>query len=121
MFNNFRIKLIKKKKKQSSQKVDPDSEPARRGRRSNPLKVAFAFPTRKAGAKRPASEPLPQPQVLDSDEEEENFMTKRALNVKENKEMVIKTCFVQSEVIGPVCGFFFFFDRSTLFCFSSLN
>uniref|UniRef100_A0A3Q3DBZ4 Cell division cycle associated 7a n=1 Tax=Hippocampus comes TaxID=109280 RepID=A0A3Q3DBZ4_HIPCM len=88
---------------------DPNSEAARRGRRSNLLKVAFAFPTRKAGAKRPASEPLPRPQVLDSDEEEENFMTKRALNIKENKEMVIKTCFVQSEVIGLDWFTFFFF------------
>ncbi|XP_077436676.1 cell division cycle-associated protein 7a [Vanacampus margaritifer] len=71
-------------------KVDPDSEPARRGRRSNLLKVAIAFPTRKAGAKRPASEPLPQPKVLHSDKEEENFMAKRALNIKENKEMLAK-------------------------------
>lgn len=40
--------------------------------------------------KRPASEPLPQPKVRDSDleDEEENFMSKRALNIKENKEMV---------------------------------
>ncbi|XP_061698256.1 cell division cycle-associated protein 7a [Syngnathoides biaculeatus] len=70
-------------------KVDPDSEPARRGPRSSLLKVAMTFPTRKAGSKRTASEPLPQLQV-DSDEEEENFMAKRALNIKENKEMLAK-------------------------------
>uniref|UniRef100_A0A3B5MQ60 Cell division cycle associated 7a n=1 Tax=Xiphophorus couchianus TaxID=32473 RepID=A0A3B5MQ60_9TELE len=56
---------------------------------SNVLKVAMAFPTKKTGKKRPASEPLPQPKVQDSDsEEEENFMAKRALNIKENKEML---------------------------------
>ncbi|XP_077392171.1 cell division cycle-associated protein 7a [Festucalex cinctus] len=84
----FEEELINTRMK--AMKVDPDSEPARRGRRSNILKVAIAFPARKAGAKRPASEPLPQPEVLDSDEEEENFMAKRALNIKENKEMLAK-------------------------------
>ncbi|XP_019713203.1 cell division cycle-associated protein 7a isoform X2 [Hippocampus comes] len=88
---NTRIKAMK---------VDPNSEAARRGRRSNLLKVAFAFPTRKAGAKRPASEPLPRPQVLDSDEEEENFMTKRALNIKENKEMLAKLMAELNKVPG---------------------
>ncbi|XP_061548180.1 cell division cycle-associated protein 7a [Phycodurus eques] len=82
----FEEELINTRMK--AMKVDPDSEPARRGRRSSLLKVAMVFPTRKAGSKRPASEPLPQPQVLDSDEEEENFMAKRALNIKENKEML---------------------------------
>ncbi|XP_028993621.1 cell division cycle-associated protein 7a [Betta splendens] len=68
-----------------------DSEPPRRGRRSNVLKVALTFPTKKTGTKRPASEPLPQPKVEDSDcEEEENFISKRALNIKENKEMLAK-------------------------------
>ncbi|XP_057708649.1 cell division cycle-associated protein 7a [Corythoichthys intestinalis] len=67
-----------------------DCEPVRRGRKPNILKVAMAFPTRKAASKRPVSEPLAQPQVLDSDEEEENFIAKRALNIKENKEMLAK-------------------------------
>lgn len=67
-----------------------DSEIPRRGRRSNVLKVAMTFPAKKTGKKRPASEPLPQSKAQDSDseEEEEDFMNKRALNIKENKEMV---------------------------------
>ncbi|KAG8000662.1 Cell division cycle-associated protein 7 [Nibea albiflora] len=70
-------------------KVDSDSP--RRGRRSNGLKIAMTFPTKKTGKKRPASEPLPQSRLLDSDsDEEENFMNKRALNIKENKEMLAK-------------------------------
>lgn len=66
-------------------------EPTRPGRRSNVLKVAMTFPTKKTGKKRPASEPLPQSKVdaSDSEGEEENFMVKRALNIKENKEMVL--------------------------------
>lgn len=49
----------------------------------------MTFPTKKT-SKRPASEPLPQNKVQDSDsEEEENFIVKRALNIKENKEMVL--------------------------------
>ncbi|XP_076603212.1 cell division cycle-associated protein 7a [Chaetodon auriga] len=71
-----------------------DSESPRRGRRSNVLKVAMTFPTKKTGKKRPASEPLPQSKARDSnsdsEEEEENFMNKRALNIKENKEMLAK-------------------------------
>ncbi|XP_070832166.1 cell division cycle-associated protein 7a [Chaetodon trifascialis] len=68
-----------------------DSESPRRGRRSNVMKVAMTFPTKKMGKKRPASEPLPQSKARDSDsEEEENFMDKRALNIKENKEMLAK-------------------------------
>lgn len=63
--------------------------PVRRGRKSVGLKVAMTFPTKKT-SKRPASEPLPQNKVQDSDsEEEENFIVKRALNIKENKEMVL--------------------------------
>lgn len=71
------------------QKVGADSP--RRGRRSNVLKVAMTFPSKKVARKRPASEPLPQPEVHnseDEEEEEENFMSKRDLNIKENKEMV---------------------------------
>ena len=48
----------------------------------------MTFPTKKTDRKRPASEPLTQPKVPNSDEEE-NFMHKRALNIKENKEMVL--------------------------------
>ncbi|XP_049583490.1 cell division cycle-associated protein 7a [Syngnathus scovelli] len=82
-------------------KVDPDSPPARRGSRSNLLKVAFAFPTKKAGSKRPASQPVLPSQELNSDEEE-NFMSKRALNIKENKEMLAQ---LMAE-LNKVPGFF---------------
>lgn len=55
----------------------------------------MTFPTKKMGKKRPLSEPLPQTKVKDSDsEEEENFMSKRALNIKENKEMVQFALFI---------------------------
>ncbi|KAF3694860.1 Cell division cycle-associated protein 7 [Channa argus] len=77
-----------------------DSEPLRRGRRSNVLKVALTFPT-KAGKKRPASEPLPHPKEQDSDSgEEESFMDKRALNIKENKEMLAKLMAELNKVPG---------------------
>lgn len=66
----------------------------RRGRRSNGFKIAMTFPTKKMGKKRPASEPLAHTKVEDSDaDEEENFMDKRALNIKENKEMVLFAVF----------------------------
>ncbi|CAN9497755.1 unnamed protein product [Ophioblennius macclurei] len=83
-----------------SMRVGTDSP--RRGRRSNVLKVALTFPTKAAGKKRPASEPLPQPKEQDSDseEEEENFMSKRALNIKENKEMLAKLMAELNKVPG---------------------
>lgn len=78
-----------------------DSEPPRRGRRSSFLKVAMTFPTKKTGKKRPASEPVAQTKVHDSDsEEEENFMVKRALNIKENKEMLAKLMAELNKVPG---------------------
>ncbi|XP_034042326.1 cell division cycle-associated protein 7a [Thalassophryne amazonica] len=88
----------------SAMKVDSDS--ARRQRRSNILKVAMAFPTKKTGKKRPASEPLPQPKVAqsDSEEEEDNFMDKRALNIKENKEMLAKLMAELNKVPGLFPG-----------------
>ncbi|KAJ3592435.1 hypothetical protein NHX12_007562 [Muraenolepis orangiensis] len=64
------------------------SEPRRAGRKAQLLKVAMVFPTRKTAQKRPASEPLSQPQ--ESDEEGENFLDKRAVNIKENKAMLAK-------------------------------
>ncbi|XP_042350769.1 cell division cycle-associated protein 7a [Plectropomus leopardus] len=76
-------------------------ESPKRGRRSAVLKVAMTFPAKKTGKKRPASEPLPQPKVEDSDsEEEENFMSKRALNIKENKEMLAKLMAELNKVPG---------------------
>ncbi|KAM3861986.1 cell division cycle-associated protein 7a [Diretmus argenteus] len=82
----------------SAMKVDAD--PPRRGRRPQTLKVAMKFPTRKAGQKRPASEPLPQPKGEDSDTDEENFMDKRALNIKENKAMLAKLMAELNKVPG---------------------
>ncbi|KAL7385465.1 hypothetical protein ABVT39_022134 [Epinephelus coioides] len=82
-------------------KVNSDSP--KRGRKSAVLKVAMTFPTKKMGKKRPASEPLPQTKVKGSDsdeEEEENFMSKRALNIKENKEMLAKLMAELNKVPG---------------------
>ncbi|XP_011607948.1 cell division cycle-associated protein 7a isoform X1 [Takifugu rubripes] len=74
--------------------------PTRRGRRTTGLKVAMTFPAKKTG-KRPASEPLPQNKVQDSEEEEEeNFIVKRALNIKENKEMLAKLMAELNKVPG---------------------
>ncbi|XP_062287708.1 cell division cycle-associated protein 7a [Scomber scombrus] len=79
-----------------------NSQPLRRGRKSSVLKVAMTFPTRKTGKKRPASEPLPQTKTPDSDSEEDlNFMTKRAMNIKENKEMLAKLMAELNKVSGP--------------------
>lgn len=77
----------------SLQKVNCGS--TRRGRRTTGLKVAMTFPAKKM-SKRPASEPLPPTKVHDSDsEQEENFVVKRALNIKENKAMVLFEGFVR--------------------------
>lgn len=67
----------------------------------------MTFPAKRAaGKKRPASEPLPQvkPECDSAEEEEvekeeENFIVKRALNIKENKEMV--RCFSTSFTLCP--------------------
>lgn len=79
-----------------------DCPPARNGRRSNILKVAMTFPAKKTGKKRPASEPLPQSKAAepDSEGEEENFIVKRALNIKENKEMLAKLMAELNKVPG---------------------
>ncbi|XP_037542395.1 cell division cycle-associated protein 7a [Nematolebias whitei] len=79
-------------------------EPPRRGRRPNVLKVALKFPSKKTDRKRPASEPLPQPEVQDSDSEEENSLSKRALNIKENKEMLAKLMAELNKVPGLFPG-----------------
>nr|XP_057938768.1 cell division cycle-associated protein 7a [Doryrhamphus excisus] len=83
-------------------KVDPDSQPARCGRKSRLLKVAMSFPAKKAGSqKRPASEPLvPPPAVKSEEEDEDNFMAKRSLNIKENKEMLAKLMAELNKVPG---------------------
>ncbi|XP_045062343.1 cell division cycle-associated protein 7-like [Coregonus clupeaformis] len=87
----------------SAMRVDSDSEesvgPRRRGRRSQTLKVAMKFPTRRAIQKTTAAEPPKQPKVStkqtkkesESDSKEgDNFMDKRALNIRENKAMLAK-------------------------------
>lgn len=81
-----------------SMKVKPDAEPRRRGRKQNALKVSMVFPSRKAGQKRPAPEPLSQPK--ESDSEEENFIDKRAINIKENKAMLAKLMAELNKVPG---------------------
>ncbi|XP_062313891.1 cell division cycle-associated protein 7a isoform X1 [Osmerus eperlanus] len=79
----------------SAMNVDSDSEspePRQRGRRAGVLKVAMKFPTKRGTQKKkPASAPLQQPREPQPDSEpEENFMDKRALNIKENKAMLAK-------------------------------
>ncbi|XP_056283249.1 cell division cycle-associated protein 7a [Pseudoliparis swirei] len=82
-----------------------DSEPLRRGHRSTVMKVAMTFPSKKTGKKRPASEPLPQNKVQDSDSDgEENFISKRAINIKENKEMLAKLMAELNKVPGIFPG-----------------
>ena len=66
------------------QKVDSVIRPKRRGGcRSRGLKVAMTFPTKKAGQQK-------RPTLKESlfSEAEENFLDKRASNIKENKAMV---------------------------------
>ncbi|XP_068185849.1 cell division cycle-associated protein 7a [Antennarius striatus] len=81
-----------------------DNGPLKRGRRSNVLKVAMTFPAKRITKKGAASEPLIQSKELtgkDSDsEEQENFLDKRALNIKENKEMLAKLMAELNKVPG---------------------
>lgn len=68
--------------------MDPGSEasgPQLRARRSHILKVALKFPTRKASDPKP---PARHGGSESDSDEVENFMDKRALNIKENKAMV---------------------------------
>ncbi|CAL8370034.1 unnamed protein product [Arctogadus glacialis] len=65
------------------------SEPRRATRKATPLKVAMVFPARKTAPKRAA----PEEEEEEEEEEEgegENFLDKRAINIKENKEMLAK-------------------------------
>ncbi|XP_029480126.1 cell division cycle-associated protein 7-like [Oncorhynchus nerka] len=81
----------------SAMRVDSDSEesvtPRKRGRRSQTLKVAMTFPTRRASQKKSiAAEPPKQPKIAPKQTtgEGDNFMDKRALNIRENKAMLAK-------------------------------
>ncbi|XP_072300562.1 cell division cycle-associated protein 7a [Eucyclogobius newberryi] len=77
----------------------------RAGRRSSGLKVAMTFPSRKnAAKKRPASEPLPQAKAPAFNSDEEDFIKKRAMNIKENKAMLAKLMSELSKVPGIFPG-----------------
>ncbi|KAJ8282429.1 hypothetical protein COCON_G00049480 [Conger conger] len=80
------------------------SEPLRRVRRSQTLKVALKFPSRKTVHKKaPPTEALPQAKGPESDSEEgENFLDKRALNIRENKAMLSKLMAELNKVPGLI-------------------
>lgn len=85
--------------------VDSDSEgsePLRRVRRSQTLKVALKFPSRKTVHKKASStEALPQAKDTESNSEEgESFLDKRALNIRENKAMLSKLMAELNKVPG---------------------
>ncbi|KAJ8416867.1 hypothetical protein AAFF_G00327450 [Aldrovandia affinis] len=89
----------------ATMKVDSDSEgtePRRRVRRSQTLKVALKFPTRKTVHKKtPPAVPLPHLKETEPDsDEDENFMDKRALNIKQNKAMLAKLMAELNKVPG---------------------
>ncbi|XP_016377322.1 cell division cycle-associated protein 7-like, partial [Sinocyclocheilus rhinocerous] len=75
-------------------KMDSDSEacsPPRKTRKSFTLRVAMKFPNKRASPSKPVSpESKPEPKDPESDSEGDNFMLKRALNIKENKAMLAK-------------------------------
>ncbi|MBN3300297.1 CDCA7 protein, partial [Amia calva] len=87
--------------------VNSDEEhasPRRRRRGSQPLKVAMKFPARKKTPTKPLHQQKNE-MGLDSESDDEkgaNFMTKRAINIKENKAMLAK---LMSELKG-VSGLF---------------
>lgn len=70
---------------------DSDSEPPKKTRRSFTLRVAMKYPTKNVPQKKsPSPEPAPKAKGRQLDAEEEDFIAKRALNIKENKAMVRK-------------------------------
>ncbi|XP_019910226.2 cell division cycle-associated protein 7a isoform X2 [Esox lucius] len=87
-------------KEMSHMNVGSDSEesvvPQKRHRRSQTLKVAMKFPTRRASQKTTAEEPPKQTKVStketkkEADSDADNFLDKRALNIRENKAMLAK-------------------------------
>ncbi|XP_053327582.1 cell division cycle-associated protein 7 [Spea bombifrons] len=90
---------------QDVMKIESDSEDKRpkRGRpkRNVPLRVALKFPPKRNSTK----ESISQKEVKvseDSDEKGSNFLEKRALNIKENKEMLAK---LMAE-LNSIPGFF---------------
>lgn len=70
---------------------ESDSEPSKKSRRSFTLRVAMKSPTKNVTRKKsPSPEPAPKPKDTELDSEEEDFIAKRELNIKENKAMVRK-------------------------------
>ncbi|XP_042561555.1 cell division cycle-associated protein 7a isoform X2 [Clupea harengus] len=70
---------------------EPEPQPGRRTRRTHTLKVALKFPPKKSAQKRLASKPSLPAKESDSDVEEGgHFLSKRDLNIKENKAMLAK-------------------------------
>lgn len=70
---------------------DSDSEPPKKSRRSFTLRVAMKFPAKTVTPPKKSKEspePAPKPKGPELDSEEEDFIAKRALNIKENKAMV---------------------------------
>ncbi|XP_056320791.1 cell division cycle-associated protein 7a isoform X2 [Danio aesculapii] len=91
-------------------KMDSDAEacsPPRKTRKSFTLRVAMKFPTKRTSpSKQVKPEPKPKAQSKDpeSDSEGENFMLKRALNIKENKAMLAKLMAELDKVPGLFPG-----------------
>ncbi|KAJ8255401.1 hypothetical protein GJAV_G00204480 [Gymnothorax javanicus] len=79
-------------------------EPLRRVRRSPTLKVAMKFPTKKTVDKKtPPPKAAPQSEGRESDSEEgENFLDKRAINIRQNKAMLAKLMAELNKVPGLV-------------------
>ncbi|KAB5577136.1 hypothetical protein PHYPO_G00206470 [Pangasianodon hypophthalmus] len=87
----------------STMKMDSDSEsePQKKSRRSFTLRVAMKFPSKNVTQKKsPSPEPAPNPKDKELDSEEEDFIAKRALNIKENKAMLAKLMAELNKVPG---------------------
>uniref|UniRef100_A0A8C2EWR6 Cell division cycle associated 7a n=1 Tax=Cyprinus carpio TaxID=7962 RepID=A0A8C2EWR6_CYPCA len=93
-------------------KMDSDSEacpPPRKTRKSFTLRVAMKFPNKRASPSKPVSSeskpktgPKSEPKDPESDSEGDNFMLKRALNIKENKAMLAKLMSELDKVPGLI-------------------
>lgn len=86
--------------------MESDTEacsPPRKTRRSFTLKVAMKFPPKRASPTKPAS-PKPKTETKDPelDSEGDNFLRKRALNIKENKAMLAKLMAELDKVPGLI-------------------
>ncbi|XP_067299266.1 cell division cycle-associated protein 7a [Pseudorasbora parva] len=94
----------------SEMKMDSDTEtcsPPRKTRKSFTLRVAMKFPNKRASPSKPVtpeSKPKPEAKDPESDSESNNFMLKRALNIKENKAMLAKLMAELDKVPGLIPG-----------------